>query len=210
MEAGVAVGPDEYREIRLGCMGRILTSTNVGTRLNLRYYKERAKVAIPPGQLDEVVSSTMDKVGAVLDPFIRAPGGKPRPLVVFVYFVGKTRHEYRFRVLQRLTAAFRKSSVGQSGIHELGLLGYVPRGRAGAKRAELYMDWAVVDDGNSPLAKRFGDLFESKPVYSAFGLGWVSRSVLHYGVYFPLWLSHRPDDEPNWKFRIMVQLELHF
>ncbi|UCH11591.1 MAG: hypothetical protein JSU61_06790, partial [Fidelibacterota bacterium] len=75
---------------------------------------------------------------------------------------------------------------------------------------EIYVNWAVVDDGNSPLFSRFGELFESSPVYTAFGLGWVARSVLHYGVYFPLWLSHPPDDEPNWKFRTMVQLELHF
>jgi hypothetical protein len=34
----VAIGPDEYCDIRRACMGRILTTTNVGTRANIRYY----------------------------------------------------------------------------------------------------------------------------------------------------------------------------
>jgi hypothetical protein len=74
----------------------------------------------------------------------------------------------------------------------------------------IYMDWAIVDRGNSPLVNRLKDLFDSKPIYTALGLGWESRSILQYGLYFPIWLSHPPNDEPNWKFRVMVQLELNY
>ena len=34
----VAVGPDEYAAIRLACRGRLLTTTNVGTRVNVRHF----------------------------------------------------------------------------------------------------------------------------------------------------------------------------
>ena len=34
----VAVGPDEFATIRLACRGRVLTTTNVGSRVNVRLF----------------------------------------------------------------------------------------------------------------------------------------------------------------------------
>ena len=49
----VPVGPHEYANIQLQCVGRILTSTNVGTRLNLRHYKRNPVVIVQKGPVTE-------------------------------------------------------------------------------------------------------------------------------------------------------------
>lgn len=83
----VAVGPSEYREIRLGCIGRILTSTNVGTRLNLRYFKRRLRLEIPrSGSVDVVAQRAKDQAALLLRPFFETPDGNPRPVTLFVHF----------------------------------------------------------------------------------------------------------------------------
>ena len=51
----VAVGPQEYVNIRLACVGRILNSTNIGTRVNLRFYRRHPVVNVPRGDLAEAL-----------------------------------------------------------------------------------------------------------------------------------------------------------
>ena len=46
----VAVGPDEYATIRLAARGRVLTTTNVGTRVNVRTFLEQPVVQVRAGR----------------------------------------------------------------------------------------------------------------------------------------------------------------
>ena len=129
----VAVGPSEYREIRLGCMGRIMTSTNVGTRLNLRYYKQRPVVEIHSGPLDASIEEAKRDVKAILEPFWHTPDNIPRPVTVFVCFKTRMRSKRRLEILKKLANAFEKGDFCDPQCHKLGLLICVGRGKRGVK-----------------------------------------------------------------------------
>jgi len=138
----VAVGPEEYRQIRLECIGRILTSTNVGTRLNLRYYKKRAIIKILPNTLEESIAYAKQQTQAVLEPFWHTPDKIPRPITVFVNFVGRPSFGHRFKILETLAEAFNKGDFCDPKVHKLGLLVFVGRGERGVQKAMRAIDLA--------------------------------------------------------------------
>lgn len=84
-----AVGPDEYREIRLACHHSILSSTNVGTRLNLRYFNRRPVVDVRGPAADRGVDVAIGELRAELQPFVRTPNGRPVPATLFLRFSAK-------------------------------------------------------------------------------------------------------------------------
>jgi hypothetical protein len=138
----VVVGPEEYREIRLECIGRILTSTNVGTRLNLRYYKRRPVIDIPLRTLAKSVASAKRQARAVLEPFWRTPDGIPRPITVFAQFIGRSSFKHRLEVLRALVDTFTEGDICDPSCHKLGLLVYVGRGKKGLQKAMNAIDLA--------------------------------------------------------------------
>ncbi len=130
-----AVGPEEYREIRLECMGRILTSTNVGTRLNLRYYKKAPVIEITAGPLDLTVARAIERAKDILEPFWHTPDKVPRPITVFAHFAARMRPEQRLGILRILAIAFKRGDFCDSGCHQLGLMVSVRRGSRGLRAA---------------------------------------------------------------------------
>lgn len=138
----VIVGPDEYRTIRLACMGRILTSTNVGTRLNLRYYKRRPVVEIEPGDASEAIQAATKKAAAVIEGFLHTPDRRPRPLTVFARFAGRTRFAWKQQVLEGLAKAFRSGKFCKPDCHKLGLLACCNRGARSVRAARIAIDLA--------------------------------------------------------------------
>lgn len=139
----VAVGPEEYRKIRLECIGRILTSTNVGTRLNLRYYKKRAIVKILPNTLEvSIIAYAKQRAQAILEPFWHTPDKIPRPITVFVNFVGRPSFGHRFKILEALVEAFNEGDFCDPKVHKLGLLVFVGRGERGVQKAMRAIDLA--------------------------------------------------------------------
>lgn len=138
----VAVGPEEYKEIRLGCISRILTSTNVGTRLNLRYYKQRPRIAVPPGRKERVLGKALEQAAAIVEPFLHVPDGVPRPLTIFVYFVGRQGPARKLEILKKMCEAFLSGEFCDPTVHRLGLLAYVGRGWAGVRATKAAIDLA--------------------------------------------------------------------
>lgn len=138
----VAVGPSEYREIRLECMGRILTSTNVGTRLNLRYYKRRPVIEIGHGRSSSLVRRAVSQAEDILEPFWRTPDNVPRPITVFVRFATRMLPERRLEILNMIADAFRKGDFCNPEYHRLGVIVSVKRGSRGLRAAKGAIDLA--------------------------------------------------------------------
>jgi len=101
----VVVGPKEYSTIRLACMGRILTTTNVGTRVNLRNYSDPPVVKLKADRPEKAVASASKKLRELFEPFWKTLSGKPRHLTVLVHFDDRAAPEQREAVFNGLQAA---------------------------------------------------------------------------------------------------------
>jgi hypothetical protein len=125
------VGPDEYRDIRLECLGRILTSTNVGARLNVRFYARLPVVWVNPGPLSELLQQASLAARRKITPFLDAPDHKPRPVTVFVQFRAQVSRDDRLAVLRALVDGLRHRKIGDPDVHSIGLLAKVRKGSRG-------------------------------------------------------------------------------
>lgn len=125
----VAVGPEEYRDIILECRGSILTSTNVGTRLNLRYYKIRPIIRVSAGSLEKTVEGASQEAKKLVEPFWHTPDGMPRPVTLFAFFGRGTRFLLRRDVLKALRRILSKGDFCDPRFHKLGILADVGIGR---------------------------------------------------------------------------------
>lgn len=132
----VAVGPEEYKDIILGSQGSILTSTNVGTRLNLRYYKMRPILGIPGGPFHDALENATQKLGELFLPFLHTPDGRPRLVTVLARFPIRTRFTRRLQILKALTAAIAGGRFCDPECHKLGLLVDVFGGQRGLRVAK--------------------------------------------------------------------------
>jgi hypothetical protein len=127
----VAVGPDEYAAIRLACRGRLLTTTNVGTRVNLRHFLAPPEVRVRPGPTEPAVAAAVEHLKERFAPFVRTPSGRPRPLTVLVRFAPKAPARQRRDVLRRLQEAVAAGDFCKPKFHRLGLLVELTRTGAG-------------------------------------------------------------------------------
>lgn len=132
----VAVGPEEYADVWLATVGRVLVTTNIGTRVNMRVYRREPRIILrsdsPAG-----IKQAKAEIAASFQPFVQTPDGQPRPLTVFVdipRFVKMTiaRKKSALRKLAKYVssgqAAGKKNApAGQS----LGLAAWVGLGLAG-------------------------------------------------------------------------------
>lgn len=132
----VAVGPEEYRDIILGSQGSILTTTNVGTRLNLRYYKMRPIVRIPQGPIEDALRLSTRKMKDVFGPFVQTPDREPRPLTILAFFDRKTPFIKRLAILKGLNEAMANREFCDPKWHRLGLLADVVWGQKGLTLAK--------------------------------------------------------------------------
>ena len=140
----VPVGPEEYADIRLECTGRILTSTNVGTRLNLRFYKRHPVVTVPKGAKATALETARAQLRMAFAPFRDTPDGKPRPLIVFVEFDRTSRRDFKTRVamLKDLVEHVEKGDIADSTVHRLGFQMRIGFGAKGGRAALLAVNLA--------------------------------------------------------------------
>ncbi|MCJ7600478.1 MAG: hypothetical protein MUO63_03135 [Desulfobulbaceae bacterium] len=138
----VAVGPEEYRDIILECHGSIMMSTNIGTRLNLRYYKIRPTIYIPNGSLSRVIDQSIEKAKTLLEPFWHTPDGIPRPVTFFASFRPGKPFTHRLAILEALDKALSQGEFCDRRCHKLGLLVAVRLGRHGLEKAMDAIDLA--------------------------------------------------------------------
>ena len=125
------VGPNEYREIRLACLGRILTSTNVGARLNVRFYARLPVVWVNPGPLPKLLQQARLSARRKIAPFLDTPDHKSRPLTVYVQFRAQVPRGARRTILRMLMKGLRRGEIGDPDYHSIGLLAKVRKGLRG-------------------------------------------------------------------------------
>lgn len=141
----VPVGPKEYVEIYLHSVGRILTSTNVGTRLNIRYHLNNPVVMVPQGSFHESVDKAKNNLKERFRPFLKTPDGIPRPLTVYVKFEPKARRSVpgKIAILKELSAYASAGGIADPKSHRLGLQQPIRHGIHGQKAAILAIDMAA-------------------------------------------------------------------
>ena len=147
----VPVGPEEYANIRIECVGRILTSTNVGTQLNLRYYKRYPVVTIKKGPAGEVLRIAKHDLKEAFAPFLHTPDGKPRTLTVYIEFDRESRRTFKDRasMLQKLAKFVSNGKIADPKAHRLGFqmrIGYGYKGRDAALLAINLASAASLDE----------------------------------------------------------------
>lgn len=138
----VAVGSDEYRNIWLACQGQVLMSTNVGTRLNLRYYAVRPMIEIELAQVESMVAKASEQLPKLFAPFWRTLDGKPRPVTVFARFTKGILYNHRLAVLRELCRRVRSGDFCDPTVHRLGLLADVGNGARGVRAAQRHIGMA--------------------------------------------------------------------
>lgn len=135
----VAVGPDEYATIRLAARGRVLTTTNVGTRVNARLFLAPPEVKVQRGGLDQAI----ERLKAAFAPFVKTASGRPRKLTVFVRFVPRFSAGQRKAVLRKLRAAIAAGKFCNPKWHCLGLFVNPGVGKQMVARARDGIDLAA-------------------------------------------------------------------
>ena len=146
----VVVGRDEYADVWLECVDRVLVTTNIGTRVNVRTYRQEPIIVVSrdtPSALDQA----KQQIAAAFQPFVQTPDGRPRPLTVFVDIARSSKLTVpRKRAVLKELAAYvssgkaagsrrRSAPEGQ----ELGLCAWVRRGMKGKNEALAAIDLAA-------------------------------------------------------------------
>jgi hypothetical protein len=79
----VAVGPEEYADVWLECVDRVLVTTNIGTRVNVRVYRREPRVILR--RVDaRAIAEAKAAIKEAFKPFVETPDKQPRPLTVLV------------------------------------------------------------------------------------------------------------------------------
>ena len=110
----VLIGPPEYRALSSVAAGRLLLTTNVGTRVNVRL----------TGQLPEfpAVEKSAQAVVAAFHPFVDTPDRRPRPLTVRLRVDPPADLAKLAAVVRKLDEARTIGQIGPAGIHRLSVL----------------------------------------------------------------------------------------
>lgn len=87
----VVVGPAEYADIWVKCAGRALTTTNIGSRANVRHFLTAPVITIADGAMDDALRVARDQLAAAFKPFLLTQNKKPRARLVFVEFIHRSR-----------------------------------------------------------------------------------------------------------------------
>lgn len=140
----VPVGPLEYSNIWLDSVGRILTSTNVGTRLNIRFYKRHPVVVVQSGEKRGAIAAAKEAIRGYFTPFLATPDGTPRALMVYVRFDPESRRTFQDRVsiLRILKRYVESGEHCDPAVHRLGLLLNIGYGAKGMRASLLGVNLA--------------------------------------------------------------------
>jgi len=109
----VPIGPPEYAQLSGGAAGRLLLTTNVGVRVNVRLTKQLPEFPASPSSLDAIV--------AAFHLFLHTPDQQPRPLTVRLRVEG-TDFAGLAELVAKVGEARGNGQVGPAGMHRLSLL----------------------------------------------------------------------------------------
>ncbi len=135
----VVVGPDEFATIRLAARGRVLTTTNVGTRVNARLFLDPLELWVAPDGAEQAI----ERLKALFAPFVKTASGRPRSLTVFVRFSPKVQHRQRASILTQLRKAVAEGDFCKPKWHCLGLSIEPGLGKERVARAKEGIDLAA-------------------------------------------------------------------
>jgi hypothetical protein len=110
----VPIGPPEYGTLSAVAAGRLLLTTNVGTRINVRL----------TGQLPEfpAMEKCAEAVTAAFQPFLDTPDGRPRPLTVRLLLDPGADCTRLAALVGKLDEARNKGQIGPANTHQLSVL----------------------------------------------------------------------------------------
>ena len=188
----VAVGPEEYTAARSACIGRILNSTNVGTRVNLRFFRRHPVVWTEDEPFEKALDGAKESLRLKVAPFLRPPGGKARPLTVYAAFPLRNRwgDAQRVAFLKELASHLAKPDVADPKVHRLGYQASIRRGAAGKEGAlralKVASDAGLKDVALSGTVRKLAEELVSQPgllnYLPAGKLGPVLRRAAALGV----------------------------
>jgi hypothetical protein len=145
----VAVGPEEYADVWLACVGRVLVTTNVGTRVNVRVYRREPRILVKSADAKAAETAKAQIAGA-FKPFVETPDGKPRPSTVFVEIprlARKMKTAAKRAILRKLQSFVSSGQAAGKGKapkgHVLGLAAAVRSGLGGKADAMAAIDLAA-------------------------------------------------------------------
>jgi len=138
----VAIGPDEYAQIWFEAVDRLLMTTNVGSRANLRFYKRPTIVSATMSELTSADAQLRADLAAAFRPFLEAPGGA-RPLTVFIDPGSDRVPDKSIALLQALQSFVGSGGVAQPDVHKVGLYARIGPGAAGRDQALCAIDTAA-------------------------------------------------------------------
>lgn len=144
----VIVGPEEYADVWLACIDRVLITTNIGTRVSLRVYRREPRVVLQePGR--DHLDQTMRDIATTFKPFVETPDGVPRPRLVLVDIprTSTLTVSQRKALLTKLVAFVASGGAagrdkGSAG-HEIGLAASCEAGLPGKASAIAAIDLAA-------------------------------------------------------------------
>jgi hypothetical protein len=142
----IPVGPEEYADIWLGCVERLLMTTNVGTRVNPRLYMRPPIVTFEEGPIEPAVKLAIEKVDGRCRPFAKTPDRKPRPLTAYLAFLrGSTRSRaQRAVMICAVRDGLARTQHFKCGVHQLGIGVRIDPGSNGRKQTMAAIDLARV------------------------------------------------------------------
>ncbi len=109
----------------------MLTTTNVGTRVNARYYNDPPAFTVSQPERTAAIKAAAAKAKALLAPYLHTPGGKPVPVTLFVSFGHLVERSTQLAVLQQLKKEMQVGTLCDPSAHRLGLLVRAPSGSLG-------------------------------------------------------------------------------
>jgi hypothetical protein len=139
----VVVGPDENANIRLACRGRLLTTTNVGTRVNARSFLPPPVVRIRPGSTDSAVGSAVKLLTDLFGPYRKTAAGQARGRKVLIRFADSVTGARAIEIFGRLEEAVATGDFCDPRLHGIGLLAVLKSGRERLVSAKSAVDLAA-------------------------------------------------------------------
>lgn len=116
----VPIGPDEYDLVLPKAEGHTFATTNVGVRVNTRFYQPLPQFRLVDAAADE--QAWVDAVLARFKPFIHTPDGKPRPMTVRITTEAGEDHEALRRLVPAIEAGRDDGRLGPADLHRLTVL----------------------------------------------------------------------------------------
>ena len=193
----VAVGPEEYVDVWLECVERLLITTNIGTRVNVRVYRREPLVKLKSDN-PRAIDTAQREIAKAFQPFIDTPDGNPRPLTVFVDIpryvkLSSAKKRAALAQLVQFVASGNAAGPGRKRApdgQQLGLSASVKLGKAGRDEAiaalnlaaSVKMPVVVIDGVKRKDAERAISLAGLLEYFAPGLVGPIMRTARKYGI----------------------------